>query len=391
MPPPASLLVNGTALLSPQTGIGRYTREICSHLAAGERKWISTYYYGYFSKTLYNSGRGTSGEETAPFFFPAQLLKKSPFLKCCLRRGLTLAATVSRRKFDLYWEPAIVPLAPLLKRGRITVATMHDFSWLHHPEWHPAERVEEMTRNFRENIGKIDAVITDSNFVREEALSILPLPPEKIRSIHCGVDHSFFFPRSSALVEETLRSLSLPERYILQTGTFEPRKNILRTIRGWAGLPEKIRREFPLLLAGAEGWKNREIEREVAATPGVISLGRVSEEILAVLYSGASLFVYPSLYEGFGLPLLEAMACGAPVLASRASSLPEVCGDGARLFDPQSMEELTSSMEELLNDEKLRHSLSCRGLSRAAGFSWRKSAEEHSSFFASLLEGRNCR
>lgn len=380
MPPPATLLVNGISLLSPQTGIGRYTREICKHLSSVEREWDCTYYYGYFSKTLFARGTGTGSSA------PLRFLMQKPLLKSILRRALFLGAKFSQRKFDLYWEPAIMPLPSLQKRGRITVATMHDFSWLHHPEWHPAERVEAMTRSFKDNLGIIDAVITDSDFVREEALSILPLPPEKIRTIHCGVDHSFFFPRSSALVAETLRSLSLPERYVLQTGTFEPRKNILRTIRGWSRLPEKMRREFPLLLAGAEGWKNQEVERDVAATPGVISLGRVSEEILAVLYSGASLFVYPSLYEGFGLPLLEAMACGAPVLASWASCIPEVCGEGARLFNPQNEEDLSSAMEELLTDEKLRLSLSSRGLSRAAGFSWRKSAEEHSSFFTSLLE-----
>ncbi len=384
MPPPATLLVNGISLLSPQTGIGRYTREICRHFSSVEREWDCSYYYGYFSKTLLAQGQGTG--DGIGSSFPLRFLRQNPLLKSIFRRALFLGAKFSRREFDLYWEPAIVPLASLQKRGRITVATMHDFSWLHHPEWHPPERVEVMTRHFKENLGKIDAVITDSDFVREEALSILPLPPEKIRSIHCGVDHSFFFPRSSALVGETLRSLSLPERYVLQTGTFEPRKNILRTIRGWSGLPEKMRREFPLLLAGAEGWNNREIEREIASTPGVTSLGPVTEEILSVLYSGASLFIYPSLYEGFGLPLLEAMACGAPVLASRASCLPEVCGEGALLFDPQNEEDLSSAMEKLLSDEELRSSLSSRGLQRAAGFSWRKSAEEHSSFFASLLE-----
>lgn len=380
-----SLLINGISLLTPQTGIGRYTREICGYISSkAQEQWDCTFYYGYFSKILKNIPL----QESIPSRFDlVQALRKTPRLKSLVRSMLFTCTRFSHRTFDLYWEPATVPLSSLQKKGNLSVATVHDFSWLHHPEWHPSERVERMSRAFWENAPRLDAIITDSEYVREEALSLLPLPPDKIHRIHCGVDHSFFFKRTEQNIRQTLRSLHLPDKYILITGTFEPRKNLLRAINAWSALPEKTRRHFPLVLAGAEGWKNHEIHRAITGDSSVLPLGYVDEETLAVLYSGASLYLYPSLYEGFGLPPLEAMACGAPVLASNASCIPEICGDdGAFYFDPLDEGEMARLLENVLADDELRNSIARKGFERAAQFSWRKSAEEHVAFFTSLLE-----
>jgi|LSQX01.1.fsa_nt_gb glycosyltransferase involved in cell wall biosynthesis len=379
-----SLLINGTTLLSTQTGIGRYTSEICRSICSlSLHRWDTTFFYGYFSKNFRPFNLDTPAS-ISPFF---RTLCKKPFIKPLAHKILSTYAHLSPHSFDLYWEPAIVPLPALQKKAGATVATVHDFSWHHHPEWHPEERVQRMTSAFWRSVSTIDAVITDSEYVRQEALSFLPLPAERIRCIHCGVNTSLFFKRDEKEVRAMLQPLKIPERYILITGTLEPRKNIIRAIKAWSMLPQKIKKEFPLVLAGADGWKNQEIRDTIKENSSIYMVGYVDDVTLANLYSGASLFLYPSLYEGFGLPPLEAMACGTPVLASNSSCIPDICGSSALFFDPLDEEELLFHLEELLSKPEKRKKLSESGLERASLFSWRKAAEEHLNFFSQIVEG----
>lgn len=379
-----SLLINGTSLLSTQTGIGRYTSEICRSICSiSSHRWDTIFFYGYFSRNFRPFNLDSSASNT-PFL---RNLYKKPFIKPLARKFLSTYAHISPGSFDLYWEPAFIPLPALKKKARATVATVHDFSWHYHPEWHPEERIQRMTSAFWRSILTIDAVITDSEYVRQEALSLLPLPPERIRCIHCGIDTSVFYKRDKEDVRSTLQSYGIPEMYILITGTIEPRKNLTRAIKAWLMLPDELKSNYPLVIAGADGWKNQEIKDTIKENSSIHITGYVDDRTLANLYSGASLFLYPSLYEGFGLPPLEAMACGTPVLASNSSCIPEICGSSAVFFNPYDEEELASLLEELLSKPEKSKKLSDSGIERASHFSWQVAAKEHLDFFAQIIEG----
>jgi glycosyltransferase involved in cell wall biosynthesis len=165
----------------------------------------------------------------------------------------------------------------------------------------------------------------------------------------------------------------LDKPYVLALGTIEPRKNLARLVDAWAGLPATTRERFDLCLAGAAGWDRDAVEQ--AGSEHVRRLGYVSDEELPALYRGAELLAYPSLHEGFGLPVLEALACGTAVVTSRTSSLPEVGGDAARYVDPLDVESIRAALAELLEDDAKRADLAARGPAQAARFSWRRTAE----------------
>ena len=200
-----------------------------------------------------------------------------------------------------------------------------------------------------------------------ESIPVLPLAP--------GPDFRRLTPEATV---RQLAPLSLePGSYVLSVGSLEPRKNIAALLHAHAGLPDGLRRAFPLVLAGSQGWRNEALgaELDAAAAQGdVRRLGRVDRETLVALYNGAALFAYPSLAEGYGLPVVEAMACGAPVLTSNVSALPETAGGAAQLVDPRSTISLTAALAELLGSDEKRQRLRTLGIAHAATRSWRNTA-----------------
>jgi len=176
----------------------------------------------------------------------------------------------------------------------------------------------------------------------------------------------------------------LPPRFVLFVGSMEPRKNLARLVEAYAGLPSDLQRQFPLLIAGPAGWKNTAIQRAIDRNPRVRTIGYVRRGLLPALYHLASLFVYPSLYEGFGMPLVEAMAARTPVITSNVSAMPEVAGDAAVLIDPLSVEELRDAMERVLTDAELAADLADAGYKRAQDFQWERTAAATKVFFETV-------
>lgn len=251
-----SLLINGTTLLSTQTGIGRYTSEICRSICSlSLHRWDTTFFYGYFSKNFRPFNLDTPAS-ISPFF---RTLCKKPFIKPLAHKILSTYAHLSPHSFDLYWEPAIVPLPALQKKAGATVATVHDFSWHHHPEWHPEERVQRMTSAFWRSVSTIDAVITDSEYVRQEALSFLPLPAERIRCIHCGVNTSLFFKRD----EKEVRAMLQPLKYLKGTSSSQERSNpekiLLGQLKHGRCFPKKLKKNSLLFLPEQMAGKTRKL------------------------------------------------------------------------------------------------------------------------------------
>ncbi|RMF04547.1 MAG: glycosyltransferase family 1 protein, partial [Chloroflexi bacterium] len=295
----------------------------------------------------------------------------------------------------IFWEQFVQPLA--LRRANINllhalafvapvaapcpfVVTVYDLSFIRYPEaFRPFNRWY-LSRFTARTVRRAKAVITISESTRQDVIRFLGAPPERVHTIYCGVD-SGFRPLPAADVARFKLAQHLPEQFVLYLGTLEPRKNIDGLIQAYARWKQRDPGAPPLVIAGGKGWYTRhifELVEHLNLTDSIRFPGYVPQETLALWYNSATLFVYPSHFEGFGLPVLEAMACGTPVITSTAASLPEVAGtDGtARLVDPQNTEALADALAEVAGNPELRANMSALGVARARRFSWQKTARQ---------------
>lgn len=256
------------------------------------------------------------------------------------------------------------------KRPRIT-ATLHDLTCWLMPELHTAANVRADHFFAEHTLKRADGLIAVSENTRQDAIRILGIAPDKIVTIHSGVPAEYF----------DATPLRRPKPYVLFVGTIEPRKNLDTLLDAWSGM--RFRDDLDLIVAGPPGWSSEHVmARLTSGEPGVKYLGYVAEEEMPALTAGATAFVYPSLYEGFGFPVAQAMAAGVAVITSNTSCLPEIAGDGALLIDPKSVAELRAALERVLDSESLRAELSSKGRARAAHYTWEECARQSLAFFA---------
>jgi glycosyltransferase involved in cell wall biosynthesis len=260
-------------------------------------------------------------------------------------------------------------LAHPVRRAK-RVVSIHDLTAMLFPEWHPAARLRQMRAGLRASAEAADRLIAVSRFTKNDVVKHLAVDPDRVAVVPLAVDPSLR-PRPPDEIDTALAPLGLAHgSYLLFLGTMEPRKNIGRLLDAVIAAGPDV---GPLVLAGSEGWGNEELRPRIAdlARRGrVRAIGYVSETLRASLLGGARALVYPSLYEGFGLPPLEAMACGTPVITSGVSSLPEVVGDASLLINPLDVDELAGAIKRVWHDEALRADLRARGLARARQFTW---------------------
>ncbi len=361
--------VNARPLRKPLTGISRYLRELMREVERDSR--FAPHYF-------YSTRWGTCLDEAPGRLLSAGLMRMSgllrsvePLLRQVERRKF--ASGLKRHDFAFYFEPTYVPFRTTLP----TVITIHDLSHLRHPETHPVARVRQLERELPAAIGRAACVLTPSEFTRREVIDVFGVAPERVVATPLGVDHRFH-PRGRDATGAALSTLDLTHgRYFLAVGTLEPRKNILTTLEAHARLPQRVRAAYPLVVAGMQGWLTGAISRrldEARSRGDVRLLGHVGDEQLPPLYAGAALLSYPSLYEGFGLPALEAMASGIPVAVSNRASLPEVVGDAGFLLDPDDVAGLTAIMLRSIEVPELADDAKARGLERAKLFTWARCA-----------------
>lgn len=253
------------------------------------------------------------------------------------------------------------------------VITIHDLSFLHHPEWFTPGRARFYRAAIARSARRALRVVADSRATADDLVRLLEIPARRIDVIPLGV-HPRFRPAEPAQCAWVRDAYRLPESFFLFVGTLEPRKNLGRLIRAWARVADHVP---DLVVIGRQGWKMgavRQLLQTVPCRERIHWTGHVADDDLPALYSAATAFVWPSLMEGFGLPPLEAMACGTPVLTSNTSSLPEVMGDAALLAPPEDEEALERAMLLLASDETLRVRLADAGRRRAAGFTWAHTA-----------------
>lgn len=270
---------------------------------------------------------------------------------------------------------------------RPVVVTVHDLSFMRHPEWFRWSRAAYYRAAIRHTVRNAAHLIADSESTRRDLIEILGLNPSMIDVVPLGVS-PVFQPVDSEAKAAIQRKYTLPEHFFLYVGTLEPRKNLPRLIKAWSSIAGSV--EEDLVLAGRPGWKTKAIEEAIASCPDrkrIHQIGHIPEADLAPLIGAARAFLWPSLFEGFGLPPLEAMACGTPVIASNSSSMPEALGDAALLVDPLDTEALADAMKRLATGAALQAALRQKGLCQAKPFTWRRSAEMTIEVYNRLLRG----
>jgi len=279
---------------------------------------------------------------------------------------------------NLLWSPANT--GPLFVKNQLV--TVHDTVFIDHPEWLNPRfcgwyRFLVPPLAFPMLARRVSKIIAVSNFTKQRVLSICKVPEAKVHVVHNGVD-----PRFARALESQIalarKSLGISEgQYILALATLEPRKNLRRLMQAWEGIVKSIPDDIWLVVAGMEAPKRIYASARLDSVPQRVHFtGRVPDDLLPALYSGAMITAYPSLYEGFGLPVLEAMACGCPVLTSNTTALPEVAGNAALLVNPYDVSEIADSLLKLVFDEYLRTELSEHGLKWARHFSWQRAADK---------------
>jgi alpha-1,3-rhamnosyl/mannosyltransferase len=289
--------------------------------------------------------------------------------------GLLAARLRSRAgAFDLYHEPNNIPLPADVP----TVVTVHDLSVLLHPEWHPAHRVTDYEDRFRAGIARASHFFAVSEFTRQELIHHLGLRPDGVTRTYNGVRPGLG-PMADDDVRSVLRRLRLPPRYFLYLGTVEPRKNVMTLLRAFVKLPAAVRERCPMVLAGGWGWNSADVAAFLDAEArhrGVVYLGYLPEADLPAVMNGARALVYPSFYEGFGLPPVEMLACGGAVLCSTAGALVETVGARAHLIEPLDEDGWRAALGRAAVDDEWVAELRRGAVEAARPFTWERCAAD---------------
>jgi glycosyltransferase involved in cell wall biosynthesis len=361
-----------TSAIYQRAGVGRYTRSLAAEVApllGDDDEFIL--WYTSMSRAPRSISSVAAGSHGTSMRIPL-----SPRAASLLWQRMRLALPIDRLigQPDLLHSPDFV--APPVKAPLI--ATIHDLSYLVVPEFAHPNLKRYLEASVPRTIRRASHVIAVSEMTRQDIIERYQVEPSRVSTIYNGVDGWFYEPDQAA-VERAIEHFGLRRPYFIIVGTVEPRKNHLALLHAFAQLYEK-RKDVSLAIVGSPGWLSEpiiaEIEKSAMSMP-VRYLRFVDDTWIPALYAGSVALVSPSWYEGFGLPVLEAMACGAAVITSDRGSLPEVAGDNAILVPPGDIEELAASMERLLDDSALRADMVRRGRDHAATFSWRAAAEEH--------------
>ncbi|MFN2188794.1 MAG: glycosyltransferase family 4 protein [Candidatus Promineifilaceae bacterium] len=374
--------IDVTSALSQRAGIGRYTRELVSALVNS----VQTFEYLLFSAKQPSWDRLSSRiKESAQVSYRQAPLSEQWLYRIWHRFRIPVPVQRFTGEFDLFYSPDFV--LPPVARGNPTVLTVHDLSFIHYPETFTPALRRYLNNAVPRSIHAAAHVLADSEATKNDLREIWGIPEEKISIIYSGVDPAFKPPSNSKNIANMKAKYKLGDKpYILSVSTVQPRKNYKMLIQAYKELVD----EFPhqLVIAGGMGWLYEDTLNEVkrlGLEDRVRFLGYVDDEDLPALYSNATLFTFPSLYEGFGLPILEAMACGVPVIVSDASSLPEVAGGNGLILPPVEPRKWTHAMRELLNDPNRRAKMVAGGFIRVRQFSWKKAAGQLSAIFELLL------
>lgn len=367
------IFVEGTVVYERKSGIGNYTKNLIEAVARQDRNktFVIFSFLFFHKKNLPN-----------PFIkiknIKYQFIKYFPGKLYALLLKNNIAPNISRllnSKKSVFIFPNFIKW-PIGNKNK-SISFIYDLSFIQFPDYADPKTHEFLKSNIDRTINDSDRIITISDSSKRQIEKYNKNAKGKIDIVNPAIDHSIFNRRSKYEVDAVLKKYGIKNKYVLFIGNIEPRKNITGILDSYSSLKGITKSEYSLVLAGSSGWQNDEIKRKLheMADLSIIRPGYIDEKDIPALYSGASLFVFPSHYEGWGIPILEAMACGVPVVTSNNSSLPEVAGNAAIMVDADDTKEITSSMELVLNNSKIKKEMIKKGYSQAKKFSWEKSAK----------------
>lgn len=356
----------------PLTGIGRYAFELAKQLQEREQLLLT-----FFHGTKVRDSLAVASESAQSIQSVKRRLQKSKAASEIYRLTYPVMKSIALRNFkDHIFHSPNYYLPPRVKH---CVATFHDLSVFHWPQFHPAGRVHLMQKELRNTVSRAAMLITDSHYTKKELIDFFGVENDKVSVAPLGYNEQFR-PRQETETRDVLNKYQLKWRsFFLYTGTIEPRKNILTLLKAFDSLPTNDKRALPLVISGYKGWENEELFRlfRKGESEGWLKyLGFVPGKELPHLYSAANCFVFPSIYEGFGLPVLEAMASGTPVICSDATSLPEVGGGAPLMHSPEDVDTLTAHLKLMIEDADEKSRMTALGLARAQQFSWSRCADK---------------
>jgi glycosyltransferase involved in cell wall biosynthesis len=388
----AQIGIDYTSAARQQAGIGRYTRELVRTLL----NMACAHQYVIFAAVGGLDGARWASERemlraasvqcpVANARFRTLPISDDWMARLWHRLRLPVPVEAVTGGIDVFYSPDFV--LPPTRQSTRTVLTIHDLSFRHFPEAFVPSLRQYLERVVPRSIDRADLVLADSTHTRSDIMALFGVAPAKVHVLYGGVD-SRFRPDPEPGERERLRGrYGIDARpYVLSVGTLQPRKNYVRLIKAFAQVKTCKPADLQLLIAGGRGWLYEDIFAEAErCRDRVRVLGFVDDADLPALYRHAALFVFPSLYEGFGFPVLEAMACGVPTISAHASSLPEVAGDAALLVDPLDVDALAGAMTSVLENADLGAGMTSRGLVQAAQFSWERAARQLLDTFEGLL------
>ena len=379
---PLRVAFNGSALLSPLTGVGQYSKSLAEQMMASPDLDLHLFYAAIWSREI----RTKPVKEIGALKDFIKKFVPQPYRISRALQGWRFGMGTRRFRPQLYHEPNFLPF----KFDGPTIITAHDLSWIRFPETHPDERVAVMNELFPKALERADHVLTDASYVRQEIIEEFGIAPDRITSVPLG-SRKIFHPRSAEQCRPVLQERGLDYRgFVLCVGTLEPRKNLELVIRAYSALPERFRRRRPLVMVGMKGWLTSKVEslmQPMVASGEIRPLGFTSDEDLAVLYAAALTLVYPSLYEGFGLPPLEAMASGTPVIVSDRSTLPEVVGAAGVQIAADDEAGLREALLRFDEDSSFWQQCAEASLEQASKFSWERCARETLAIYRKVVHG----
>lgn len=357
------IAINCRSILTRKpTGIGRYTSELIQYLKKIDQK--NQY-------SLYARLKLIDFKRRFPDIGNKNFSPKFDYFNAGPQKILG--------KIDVYHAPS----PELLNIGNCKiVVTVHDLIYRAFPQGHTPRTVAMTDEQFKDIVARADKIICTSEHTRKDLHHFFSLPPEKSCVVYQGVDQDVFYriePKELSEAQHFFKKSGIVLPYLLCVGTIEPRKNLTHLLKAFALLLDQKKFSGQLVVVGMKGWMSEDLKQRIEdlkLDSKVVFMGFVSDDELRILYNKAEVFVFPSFYEGFGFPIVEAMSCGAPVVTSKASSCAEVAGDAALTVDPHSPEDIARTIARVLQDGLARNALIEKGLKRSQEFSFLKTAQE---------------
>lgn len=378
-----NIYIEASSFYGSRSGVGRYGLEITEALIHADKTDRFTLF------NFLRPGRQIERDFDVPSNARIKHIRWFPGrgFSILMRKGISLPLEMfGIADADVVIFPNFIAWSSLLHKKRISV--IHDIAFTFYPQYIQAKNLVYLQKQLSRSLARSTKVVAVSEATKQDLMEHYQIPEEKIAIVHNAVDHDVFNPAAGKQNTVVRKKHNIPENYLLFVGNIEPRKNLIGLLKAYAKSYEQHKAALVIVGGGKWSWNNGDYQEELDRLSGlpIIRTGFISDEDMASLYTGALAFVYPSFYEGFGIPCLEAMACGCPVITSNVSSLPEIVGDAAIQVNPHDIGAITAAIIKVTDDPKLRKKMSDAGITQAARFSWEKSAQQLLDVIADVLD-----